>query len=70
MTKSPTYLNSTSRVFACRVSKATPYLVDEIAADLGYYRIDLNFDRVGNVGAMLDAIAKGELWVVPAENKE
>lgn len=70
MTKRPTYANSTRRVFACRVSKATPYLVDEIAAELGYYRIDLNFNRVGAVGAMLDAIAKGELLVVPAESKE
>jgi len=67
MTKRPTYANSTRRVFACRVSKATPYLIDEIAAELGYYRIE---SCVGNVGAMLDAIAKGELWVVPAENEE
>ena len=56
------------RVFACRVDVSTPEVVEAIARDYGYLRIDGSGQLVGACGVMLDRIAQGKLRVVPAED--
>jgi len=48
----------------CRVNLATPQLLDDLAEDLGLFRIDGYGDKKGNTGALLDKIANGELRIV------
>ena len=54
------------RVFACRVDKETPAIIDGIAAEFDCYRITGDGYLVGACGVMLDRIAQGKLKVVPA----
>lgn len=48
-----------------RVDEITPNELSRIAVTLGYI-----YGNGGAVGEMLDAIAKGELLIVPKENWE
>jgi hypothetical protein len=52
------------RVFACRVAIETPAIVEELAKELGCYRVDQNQKLVGACGVMLDRIACGELRII------
>lgn len=51
------------RVFACRVAVTTPEIVEQLAEDLGCYRVNGEGKLVGACGVMLDRIASGELQV-------
>ena len=57
-------LKTDRRVFACRVDRATPAAVDAVAAYHGCLRVDGSGKVVGSCGAMLDAIASGDLKVI------
>ena len=53
------------RLFAIRVDQDTPEIVDAIAKNLGYQRIDGSGKVKGSTGVMLDKIAQGHLQIVP-----
>ena len=53
------------RIFATRVDVETPDIVDAIAKELGYLRIDGSGIVQGSAGVMLDKIAQGYLKIVP-----
>ena len=57
---------SNRRVWATRVDKNTVDVLDQLAFDLGFKRLTGGLDSprlVGNVGLLLDAIARGEFTV-------
>ena len=54
------------RIFSTRVDVETPDIVDAIAKELGYLRIDGSGIVQGSTGVMLDKIAQGHLRIVPA----
>lgn len=53
----------TRRTFAVRVDQDTPDIVDAIAKDLGYLRIDGSGAVKGSTGVLLDKIAQGHIFL-------
>jgi hypothetical protein len=60
---------SKRRPFAVRANETTPAIVDQIAKDLGCFRITGEGVLAGACGVMLDKIASGDLKVVVSEQK-
>lgn len=58
------------RIFSTRVDVETPDIVDAIAKELGYLRIDGSGIVQGSAGVMLDKIAQGYLKIVPVSEVE
>ena len=52
------------RIFSTRVDVKTPDIVDAIAKELGYLRVDGSGVLQGSTGVMLDKIAQGYLKIV------
>lgn len=52
------------RIFATRVDVDTPDVVDAIAKNLGYLRIDGSGVVRGSTGVLLDKIAQGKLRII------
>lgn len=55
------------RIFACRVAKETPTVIEEMAYQFKCYRVNNDGDLTGACGVMLDQIAQGKLKIVPAD---
>lgn len=67
MTKRSDGSRTGRRIFACRVAVDTPQTVEELAKELGCYRVNNDGELVGACGVMLDRISNGTLKVIKAE---
>ena len=54
----------TRRLWSTRVDSETPTIIDSIAKDLGFKRIDGNGDMQGASGVLFDKIAQGHFKII------
>lgn len=59
---------SKRRPWAVRVNVDTPFILDEMAQELGFLRIDGEGLLRGSTGVLLDKIAKGEFIIKKVGN--
>ena len=58
---------STRATINVRCNADTPVKIAELAMELGYFYIGKDSERCGSAGALMDAIAAGEIKLTPSK---